>query len=83
MGVVTGNTTVVALCDQIAAFMDQPRWRRLRDDSISKPGRMPIHFAEDVMIYEAVREGDADAAEFLRRVRRYMAYADQAPQGEG
>ncbi len=83
----TGNPVVVALCEQIAAIMDQPLWRRLRDDSLSNPGRMRIHIAEHRMIYEAVIEGDAEAAELyarlhIRRVRRYMTLADQAQQGE-
>jgi DNA-binding FadR family transcriptional regulator len=77
IGAMTGNPVVVALCDQVAAIMDQPLWRRLRDDSLSTPGRMRIHIAEHRMIYEAVSEGDPEAAELyarqhLRRVRRYM-----------
>jgi DNA-binding FadR family transcriptional regulator len=77
IGAMTENPVVVALCDQVAAIMDQPLWRRLRDDSLSNPGRMRIHIAEHRMIYEAVSEGDPEAAEayarqHLRRVRRYM-----------
>jgi DNA-binding FadR family transcriptional regulator len=83
----TGNPVVVALYDQIAEIMNQPLWRRLRDDSLSQPGRMQIHIAEHRMIYEAVTEGDLDAAELyarhhIRRVRRYMTLADQSLQGE-
>ena len=57
--------------------MDQPLWQRLRDDSIARPGRARIHAAEHRMIYEAIVDGDADAAAFyatqhLERVRRYM-----------
>ena len=74
---------VVGLYQQIAAFMDQPLWRRLRDDSLSEPGRMQIHIAEHRMIYEAVSEGDAEAAELyarehIRRVRRYMTQTSPA-----
>jgi len=77
IGAMTGNPVVVALCDQIAEMMDQPLWRRLRDDSIAVPGRMRVHIAEHRMIYEAVTEGDLEAAEqysrqHIRRVRRYM-----------
>jgi DNA-binding FadR family transcriptional regulator len=77
IGAMTGNPVVVALCDQLAAIMDQPLWRRLRDDSLANPGRMRIHIAEHRMIYEAVCDGDAEAAELyarqhIRRVRRYM-----------
>lgn len=88
IGALTGNPVVVALCEQIATIMDQPLWRRLRDDSISVPGRMQIHIAEHRMIYEAVTDGDLDAAELyarhhIRRVRRYMTITDQAQQGTG
>jgi DNA-binding GntR family transcriptional regulator len=79
----TGNPVVVGLYEQIAEWMDQPLWRRLRDDSLSQPGRMQVHIAEHRMIYEAVVEGDLEAAEMyarqhIRRVRRYMTLNDQA-----
>ena len=77
IGVMTGNPVVIAICDQLAEIMDQPLWRRLRDDSLSDASRMRIHIAEHRMIYEAVIEGDTEAAELysrqhIRRVRRYM-----------
>jgi DNA-binding FadR family transcriptional regulator len=73
----TGNPVLVELADHIAAVMDEPLWQRLRDDSIATPGRTTIHLAEHRMIYEAIAEGDAEAAELyahqhIRRVRRYM-----------
>jgi DNA-binding FadR family transcriptional regulator len=87
IGAMTGNPVVVALYDQIAEIMDQPLWRRLRDDSLSAPGRMQIHIAEHRMIYEAVTEGDLDAAELyarhhIRRVRRYMTLTDRGQQAD-
>jgi DNA-binding GntR family transcriptional regulator len=74
---------VIAMCDQLASIMDQPLWRRLRDDSLSDPGRMRIHIAEHRMIYEAVSGGGAEAAELysrehIRRVRRYMTQTGQS-----
>lgn len=73
----TGNPVLADLADRIAAVMDEPLWQRLRDDSIAVPGRTTIHLAEHRMIYEAIAEGDADAAELyaaqhIRRVRKYM-----------
>ena len=73
----TGNPVLAGLADHIAAVMDEPLWQRLRDDSIAVPGRTTIHLAEHRMIYEAIAEGDADAAELyaaqhIRRVRKYM-----------
>jgi DNA-binding FadR family transcriptional regulator len=73
----TGNPVLVDLADRIAAVMDEPLWQRLRDDSIAVPGRTTIHLAEHRMIYEAIAEGDAEAAELyaaqhIRRVRKYM-----------
>jgi DNA-binding FadR family transcriptional regulator len=73
----TGNPVLLELADRVAAMMDEPLWQRLRDDSIATPGRTTIHLAEHRMIYEAIAEGDPDAAELyatqhIRRVRRYM-----------
>jgi DNA-binding FadR family transcriptional regulator len=83
IGGMTNNPVVVGLYEQIAEWMDQPLWRRLRDDSLSQPGRMQVHIAEHRMIYEAVVEGDLEAAEMyarqhIRRVRRYMTLTDLA-----
>ncbi len=44
--------------------------------SIATPGRTSIHLAEHRMIYEAIVEGDPDAAalyaaQHVKRVRRY------------
>jgi DNA-binding FadR family transcriptional regulator len=73
----TGNPVLVELADHIAAVMDEPLWQRLRDDSIATAGRTTIHLAEHRMIYEAIADGDAEAAalyahQHIRRVRRYM-----------
>ncbi len=77
LAALTANPVLLGLADEVAALMDQPLWQRLRDDSIARPGRARIHAAEHRMIYEAVVDGDADAAAFyatqhLERVRRYM-----------
>ena len=74
---------LLGLADEVAALMDQPLWQRLRDDSIARPGRARIHAAEHRMIYEAVVDGDADAAAFyatqhLERVRRYMTHDQES-----
>jgi len=73
----TANPVLAGLADHIAAVMDEPLWQQLRDDSIAVAGRATIHLAEHRMIYEAIAEGDADAAELyaaqhIRRVRKYM-----------
>jgi DNA-binding FadR family transcriptional regulator len=73
----TGNPVLAGLADHVAALMDQPLWQRLRDDSITTPGRTSVHLAEHRMIYEAIAEGDPDAAalyalQHVKRVRRYM-----------
>jgi DNA-binding FadR family transcriptional regulator len=77
LGVMTANPVLIAICDYIAELMDQPLWRRLRDESIAVHGRAQIHMAEHRMIYESVSSGDPEVAEFyatehIRRVRRYM-----------
>ena len=73
----TGNPVLAGIAGHVAALMDQPLWQRLRDDSIATPGRTSIHLAEHRMIYEAIAEGDPDAAslyatQHVKRVRRYM-----------
>ena len=72
-----GNPVLAGIAGHVAALMDQPLWQRLRDDSIATPGHTAIHLAEHRMIYEAVAEGDPDAAslyasQHVKRVRRYM-----------
>src|SRR3954453_23697434 len=73
----TANPVLLALADQVAARMDEPLWRRLRDESVATPGRTRIHAAEHRMIYEAIVDGDGETAELyatqhIARVRRYM-----------
>jgi DNA-binding FadR family transcriptional regulator len=73
----TGNPVLAGIADHVASLMDQPLWQRLRDDSIATPGRTTLHLAEHRMIYEAIAEGDPDAAalyaaQHVKRVRRYM-----------
>ena len=68
---------LVALADHIAATMDEPLWQRLRDESVAVGGRAELHAAEHHLIYEAIVDGDAEAAAFyatqhIQRVRRYM-----------
>jgi DNA-binding FadR family transcriptional regulator len=74
----TANPVLVAFADHLAALMDQPLWRALRDESIAVPGRTALQLAEHRLIAAAIDEGDADAAaslttQHLRRSRRYMA----------
>ena len=77
IGVMTGNPVIAAVCEWIAEVMNQPLWRRLRDQSVAVPGRMRIHMAEHRLIYESVAGGDVEAAEMyarkhIERVRGYM-----------
>ncbi len=73
-----GNPVLLALADHVAALMDEPLWRRLRDESITDPGHTVLQLAEHRLIWAAVAEGDPAAAELhaaqhLHRARRYMA----------
>jgi len=77
LAAMTGNPVLLAFADHVAALMDEPLWQRLRDDSIATAGRTRIHVAEHRMIYEAIVEGNAEAAAFysaqhINRVRTYM-----------
>jgi DNA-binding FadR family transcriptional regulator len=73
-----GNPVLLALADHVAALMDEPLWRRLRDESITDPGHTALQLAEHRLIWAAIAEGDPAAAELhaaqhLHRARRYMA----------
>jgi DNA-binding FadR family transcriptional regulator len=74
----TGNPVLQAIAGHFAVLMDQPLWRRIRDDSIAVPGRTTLQLAEHRLIAAAIAEGDADlavrqAAQHIDRARRYMA----------
>jgi DNA-binding FadR family transcriptional regulator len=74
----TTNPVLMAVADHLAALMDQPLWRRLRDDSIAVPGRTTLQLAEHRLIAAAIAEGDPDlacrqAVQHIDRARRYMA----------
>jgi DNA-binding FadR family transcriptional regulator len=74
----TANPVLMAVADHLAALMDQPLWRRLRDDSIAVPGRTTLQLAEHRLIAAAIADGDPDlacrqVAAHIDRARRYMA----------
>jgi DNA-binding FadR family transcriptional regulator len=74
----TGNPVLAAMADQLARTMDEPLWRRLRDESIAVPGRTTLQLAEHRLIAASILEGDAEAAELharqhIHRARRFMA----------
>lgn len=77
LAVLSANPVLLSLADRIATLMDQPLWRRLRDDMISVPGRVAIHAAEHRLIYQGVIEGEvevaaAQALNHVERVKRQM-----------
>jgi DNA-binding FadR family transcriptional regulator len=81
IAVLTGNPVLIAIADQLARTMDEPLWRRLRDESIAVPGRTTLQLAEHRLIAASVLEGDAEGAEqaarrHIHRARRYMALDD-------
>jgi DNA-binding FadR family transcriptional regulator len=81
IAVLAGNPVLVAMADQIACTMDEPLWRRLRDESLTVPGRTELFLAEHRLIAASILEGAADAAwthvsQHIHRARRYMALED-------
>jgi len=81
IAVLTGNPVLLAVADQLARTMDEPLWRRLRDESIAVPGRTTLQLAEHRLIAASIVEGDPVAAELharqhIQRARRYMALED-------
>ncbi|THU01077.1 FadR family transcriptional regulator [Lampropedia puyangensis] len=70
---------VMKMADEIARSMDQPLWKRLRDDGIYEPQRIQLYVAEHTLIYDAVVQGDAEAASFYVRKHLERVRADIAP----
>ncbi|WP_280581248.1 FadR/GntR family transcriptional regulator [Lampropedia aestuarii] len=70
---------VMKLADEIAQSMDQPLWKRLRDDGIYEPKRIQLYVAEHTLIYDSVVQGDAEAASFYVRKHLERVRADIAP----
>ncbi|WP_179404996.1 FadR/GntR family transcriptional regulator [Burkholderia guangdongensis] len=78
LALMTGDPLIVRIAEEVAKTMDQPLWKRLKDDGISDASRIRLYVSEHRLIYEAIVEGDADAAAFyveqhIRRVRRDIA----------
>ncbi|KJV27346.1 GntR family transcriptional regulator [Aquitalea magnusonii] len=78
LAAMTRNPLIIKIADEIFRTMDQPLWQRLRDDGIYDPGRIQLYVAEHQLIYEAIVNGDADAAAFyveghIKRVRKDIA----------
>ncbi len=78
VAVAAGNPVLLALADHVAALMDEPLWRRLRDEAIAVPGLTDLQLAEHRLIWAAIGDGDAEAAaqhatQHIHRARRTMA----------
>jgi len=75
LAVMSGDTLIIRIADEISEVMSQPLWNRLRDDGIYTAERIQLYVAEHRMIYEAIISGESDAAAFyveghLKRVQR-------------
>jgi len=78
IAMMTGEPLIIKIADEVAKGMNQPLWKRLRDDGIYDPKRIQLYAAEHRLIYEAIVSGHADAAAFyveehLKRVERDIA----------
>ncbi len=78
LAVMTGDALLVKIADEVAKTMDQPLWKRLKDEGIYEPNRIRLYASEHRFIYESIVLGDADAAAFyveqhIKRVRRDIA----------
>jgi DNA-binding FadR family transcriptional regulator len=75
LAAMTGNPLLAQVAEMVAATMDQPLWRRLHDEAITDMRRVRLFAAEHRLIYEAIVEGDPEAAaqyarRHVERVRR-------------
>lgn len=78
LAMMTQDALIIKIADEIAKSMDQPLWQRLRDDGIYDAERIQLYVAEHRLIYEAIANGDPEAAAFyveqhIKRVRRDIA----------
>lgn len=78
LAAMTGDPLLARIAEEVSRSMDQPLWKRLRDDGIYDADRIQLYVAEHRLIYEAIVTGDGDAAAFyveghLKRVRRDIA----------
>jgi len=67
------------------AGMEQPLWQRLRDDGIYDAARIELYVAEHRLIYEAIVDGDEQAAAFyveqhLKRVGKDITTTTALPE---
>jgi DNA-binding FadR family transcriptional regulator len=75
LAALTGNPLLARVGELVAATMDEPLWRRLHDDAVTDVRRARVFAAEHRLIYEAVADGDPEAAALyagrhVERVRR-------------
>lgn len=75
LAAMTGDPLLVKIADVVAKTMDQPLWKRLKDDGIYDAERVRLYVSEHRLIYEAIVCGDADAAamyveQHIKRVGR-------------
>ncbi|CAB3751694.1 FadR/GntR family transcriptional regulator [Paraburkholderia humisilvae] len=78
LAVMTGDALFVKIADEVAKAMNQPLWKRLKDDAIYDISRIRLYVSEHRLIYEAIVNGEGDAAAFyveqhIMRVRRDIA----------
>lgn len=63
----SGNPVMVAIAQVVAAAVDEPLWRQLRDHGIHDPARARLYVYEHRLIYEAIATGNQEAASFYVR----------------
>jgi DNA-binding FadR family transcriptional regulator len=79
LAIMTGDALIVKIAEEIAATMNQPLWRRLQEDGIHDPARIRLYVAEHRLIYEAIIDGNADAAAFYAEQHIHRVQRDIAP----
>ncbi|HYD82116.1 MAG TPA: FadR/GntR family transcriptional regulator [Paucimonas sp.] len=71
----TCNPVMIGIAGVIAAAVDEPLWRRLRDTGIHDPARARLYVYEHRLIYEAIATGNQEAAAFY--VRQHLERVQQ------
>lgn len=61
---ISGSQLLQEFYARLAEIMNQPLWRRLRDQGASEPRRVRLYAAEHRLIYECIANGEPEAASF-------------------
>ncbi len=76
IAMMTGNPVLISVAQLFNDVVDEPLWRQLRDRGIHDPARARLYIYEHRLIYEAIANANAEAAQFYVRQHLERVQAD-------